>query len=132
MTFCKRELDGMLIIEPVETRLDFHNSEKFKRWAEARVAEGHKWIILDLSKIMYLDSTGLAAVIAVGRMVQDSGKLILSGLNAAVMKLFKLTKLTQIYDIYDTAEEAWREHAGYQYDFIPTINDVSVACFEQA
>lgn len=68
-------------------------------------------IILDLSKVNWIDSTGLGELIASLSTVKktDGGNLVLSNLQAPVQSLLKMTNLNQIFDVYDDVEEAVSE-----------------------
>jgi anti-sigma B factor antagonist len=68
-------------------------------------------IILDLSKINWIDSTGLGELIASLSSVKktDGGNLVLSNVQAPVQSLLKMTNLNQIFDVYNDVDEAVNE-----------------------
>ncbi len=64
-------------------------------------------IVLDLSKVNWIDSTGLGELIAsLSSIKKKDGNLVLSNLQAPVQSLLKMTNLTQIFDTYESVEDA--------------------------
>ena len=66
-----------------------------------------KHVVLDLSKVMWIDSTGLGELIAsLSSIKKNEGSLVLASLQAPVQSLLKMTNLDQIFDIYDSVDTA--------------------------
>ncbi|TNE53198.1 MAG: anti-sigma factor antagonist [Bacteroidetes bacterium] len=69
--------------------------------------KGINSIVLNLGKTKYCDSSGLSAILVANRLCKDSsGKFVLCGLNATIMKLVSIAQLDRIFTIVDTLEEA--------------------------
>jgi anti-sigma B factor antagonist len=69
--------------------------------------ERSKHIVLDLSRVHYVDSGGLGAIIGVFTSARASGgDLKLAGLNERVRHVFHITKLLNILEVHDTVEQA--------------------------
>jgi anti-sigma B factor antagonist len=72
-----------------------------------RREEGAETLILDLSEVPYVDSAGLGLLVTAYVTRQKSGrKLVLTGINARVNKLFEVTRVTSLFLIFSTPEEA--------------------------
>lgn len=68
---------------------------------------GEKNIIMDLSSVVYCDSSGLSAILTGYRVCQQAnGIFIICGLQTAVEKLMTISQLTTIIDITTTLPEA--------------------------
>ncbi|MBA4544139.1 MULTISPECIES: STAS domain-containing protein [Thermoactinomyces] len=68
------------------------------------LCQGGSQITVNLSKVTYIDSTGLGVLIGAYKAQRaTSGKLVLTGMNARLNRLFKITNLNQIMDIEDQA-----------------------------
>jgi anti-sigma B factor antagonist len=66
-----------------------------------------KHVILDLSKVMWIDSTGLGELIAaLSSIKKNDGNLVLTNIQAPVQSLLKMTNLNQIFDMFDSVEQA--------------------------
>lgn len=62
-------------------------------------------VVVDLSKVNYIDSTGLGVLIGAYKAQRaTAGKLILTGMNSRLYRLFKITGLHEIMDIEDCAQ----------------------------
>jgi anti-sigma B factor antagonist len=69
--------------------------------------EGVRNLILDLSDVKYVDSSGLSAILTANRLWKDYGCFVLTGANhPAVKKLIEISRLESILVIIPTNEEA--------------------------
>jgi len=69
--------------------------------------EGVRNLILDLSDVKYVDSSGLSAILTANRLLKDYGCFVLTGANhPAVKKLIEISRLESILTIIPTTEEA--------------------------
>jgi anti-sigma B factor antagonist len=64
-------------------------------------------MILDLTDVPYVDSAGLGSLIAAYVTHQKAGRrVVLSGVNPRVMKLFEITKTDSLFFIFPTLADA--------------------------
>ncbi len=92
-----------------ETRLDAALSVRFKE-AMREVADSEADdVVLDLGQVMFMDSSGLGAVVAVMKMMGREKNFRIAGLTPAVDKVFKLTRMDSVFKILTSAEEALPE-----------------------
>ena len=64
-------------------------------------------VILDLSKVSMMDSSGLGVLVSSFTSVQKKGgRLVLAGLGKGLQNLIAITKLTRVFDMYEDADEA--------------------------
>ncbi len=69
--------------------------------------EGVRNLILDLSDVKYVDSSGLSAILTANRLWKDYGCFVLTGANhPAVKKLIEISRLESILTIIPSNEEA--------------------------
>ena len=69
--------------------------------------EGFKNIILDLSPVQFVDSSGLSALLVGNRLSKESGgTFVLTGLNTHIQKLIKISQLESILNIVPTMNES--------------------------
>ncbi len=77
--------------------------EKVKNLVDNKIVN----VILDLTKVSWIDSTGLGELIASLSSTKNSGgNLVLSNLQGPVQSLLKMTNLNQIFDVYENVEDA--------------------------
>lgn len=69
--------------------------------------EGQNKIVMELSELKYMNSTGLNVLINVlTKTRKNGGDLIISGLSKKVRELLLITKLNSVFTVTETAEEA--------------------------
>lgn len=90
---------------PVE-ELDASNASELKRDI-ASVLQADTKVILDLSGVRFMDSSGLGAMLSCLRqLTARKGDLKLCGLSKQVRGAFELVRLHRIFDIYPSRAEA--------------------------
>ena len=116
---------------PVE-ELDASNAGEFKRDI-APLLEAHTKLVIDLSRLRFVDSSGLGAFISCLRKLNaKGGDLKLCGMSKQVRAVFELVRMHRIFDIFGTREEALRAFQGEKNAGVgvnnygnPTIDSVS-------
>ena len=97
--------DVMVAAIPVD-ELDASNTGEFKRDI-APVLQANTKLVLDLSRLRFVDSSGLGAMLSCLRQLSaKSGDLKLCGMSKQVRALFELVRMHRIFDIYGTKDEA--------------------------
>mgnify|MGYP006287668723 CR=1 FL=1 len=97
------KLDGELI---------FDNSNQLKEEAKKKLAKNGeiKKLILDLSQVPYLDSSGVGVILSIFKFMRKrNGSLSVAGPNQKIKRVFEVTKLTEVISVYDNVEEAMNE-----------------------
>ena len=95
------------ILKLQEEKLDSPLSPAVKSEFVTLNAEGIKNIIIDLSEVKYVDSSGLSALLVGNRIYnEDGGIFILASLNDHVLKLIKISQLNNVLNILPTVQEA--------------------------
>ncbi len=95
---------------PIE-ELDASNAEEFKRDI-APVVDANTKLVLDLSRLRFVDSSGLGAFISCLRKLNaKGGDLKLCGMSKQVRAVFELVRMHRVFDIHATSEQAVRAFA---------------------
>jgi anti-sigma B factor antagonist len=90
---------------PVE-ELDASNAGEFKRDI-AGVLEANDKVVLDLSRLRFVDSSGLGAFISCLRKLNaKGGDLKLSGMSTQVRGVFELVRMHRVFEILGTKDDA--------------------------
>lgn len=67
----------------------------------------NKKLIIDLSKVSYLNSTALGVLVAAhSNYMKREAKLALCGIDKRIKNVFVITKLVMVFDIHTTLKEA--------------------------
>jgi len=99
-------MGGVLVVRPLGQRIDASESPDFKGKMVDWINQGEKRIVLDLSGVDFIDSSGLGAVVSVLKTLGGEGELTIGGLREPVGSLFRLTRLDRVFRIYPSAEDA--------------------------
>lgn len=92
---------------PVE-ELDASNAGEFKRDV-APLLDANTNLVLDLSRLRFVDSSGLGAFISCLRKLNaKGGDLKLCGMSKQVRAVFELVRMHRVFDICATSEDAVR------------------------
>jgi len=98
---------GVAILRPQGALIGSPETEELRHTFSNLSNAGNLRAIVDLSKVPYLNSTGIGVLVgACNDFRQRQGKLKLASLNEKHQNLFVITKLTQILEIYPNVNEA--------------------------
>ena len=87
-------------------RIDAGSAIQFKDKFREVIEDVEGKIVLDLSQVDFLDSSGLGAVVAALKLLGSDRSLSLAGLTPTVAKVFRLTRMDSVFTIHDDAETA--------------------------
>ncbi|MBJ2150408.1 STAS domain-containing protein [Paracoccus sp. IB05] len=88
------------IIRVGHDRIDAAGAIGFKERIRDLIPGPEKRVIMDLSRVNFLDSSGLGAIVAVMKLLAPERKLELAGLTPTVEKVFRLTRMDSIFTIH--------------------------------
>ncbi|HZL67758.1 MAG TPA: STAS domain-containing protein [Candidatus Limnocylindrales bacterium] len=96
---------GITIVD-VEGQIDLGSSPALRKTLLASL-QGTERVAVNLMAVKYIDSSGIASLLEVLNAARQSKKrLVLFGLNGAVLQVLQLTRLTGVFDILETEEQA--------------------------
>lgn len=87
-------------------RIDAAVAIQFKDDMRARTQGGPDRVILDLSAVDFIDSSGLGAIIASMKQLGDRRRLDLAGLSPTVAKVFRLTRMDSVFRLFGSVDDA--------------------------
>jgi anti-sigma B factor antagonist len=91
----------------VTGEIDIYTAPLFKQAVVNLVSEGNKDVIIDLSGVTFMDSSGFGTLLGATRRLRPTGGgLHLAGPNSTIQRMLRLTRLDSIMRIYDSPEEA--------------------------
>jgi anti-sigma B factor antagonist len=87
-------------------KLDMSNTVEFKKKI-VQIAQTETRVILDISQVEFVDSSGLGSILSFLRDLRTrGGELRLCGVQPRVMAMFELVRMQKIVPIAASAEEA--------------------------
>jgi anti-sigma B factor antagonist len=85
----------------LEGEIDMHESPEVKNKLYPLIQEHSPRLLIDMQRVSYIDSSGLAVLIdALQRMQSYGGKLALFGIRQSVRVIFEIARLDQVFSIY--------------------------------
>lgn len=96
----------VLSVIVMEDRIDAASAIQFKEKMREVTESGDQRVVLDLARVLFLDSSGLGAIVAVKKLLGPDRMLELSGLTPTVKKVFRLTRMDTIFTIHSTHFDA--------------------------
>lgn len=106
MEIAIEKTDDITVAGILTTELDASNCVEFKRDISP-VLEGGGKVVLDLSRIGFVDSSGLGAILSCLRQLTAKGGVLkLCGMSHPVQASFELVRMHKIFDIFGNREEA--------------------------
>src|ERR1700730_386918 len=86
---------------PLEGEIDLHISPEVAESLRAMTAKRPKVLVVDLAKVTYLDSSGLAVLIEGMQNVKEyGGKFALINVQESVQHIFDIARLDQVFQIF--------------------------------
>ncbi len=101
---------GVDVIRVEVERVDASVAIQFKDVFRDLTRNSSGPVVLDLSRVVFLDSSGLGAVVAARKLLGESGRLELAELSPAVDKVMCLTRMNTVFPIHETLSDALAAH----------------------
>lgn len=96
----------VLVLELREDNLDASNVREFRDAVQSLIQDRTR-VVLDLTGVKFVDSSGLGALISCLRQVNGrQGDLRLCAMSITVRALFELMRMHRVFNIHDTRSEA--------------------------
>lgn len=99
----------------VSGEIHVQTAPRFATLLSEAIDNGNTAIVLDLSAVEFIDSTGLSVLLSgLRRVTQSQGRLALVCANPTVLRLFQITSLDDTFDIFAERPAAFAHVQGAQ------------------
>jgi anti-sigma B factor antagonist len=96
-----------LPIIALEGEVDVYTAPQLKQQIINILESGAKELVVDLTKVDYLDSTALGVLIGgLKRMREVDGNMVLICPSPRIRRVFEITGLDKIFDIFNSEDDA--------------------------
>lgn len=107
LTIEKRTVQGTSVLD-LTGEVDSYNAPKLRETMVALIEDGNADLILNLTGVDYIDSTGLGAMVAgLKRATEHGGSVRIICPNLPIYKVFQITSLIKVFTIYDSEQGAF-------------------------
>ena len=97
---------GVTLVVP-KGDLDMGTADQMKRTLSDLVEKGQSKLVMDLTGVAYVDSSGLGALVAAMKQARAvGGNLKLCGLQEDVRSIFEMTRLIKVMAVHSDRQEA--------------------------
>ena len=91
----QKTLSGAALTVALEGRLDTTTAPKL----EEELRDGITRLVFDVEKLEYISSAGLRVLLAMQKLMNQQGEMMLQNVNEAVMEVFEVTGFSDILSI---------------------------------
>lgn len=106
MNIAETRRGNSLVVVP-SGRMDSMTSPEFDRHLSAVIERGDVDLVVDLSQLDYISSTGLSAFLAAAKKIKArSGRIALAGLNSRIRLVFEMSGFLRLFPIFDNVDAA--------------------------
>ena len=109
MELSSKTEEQLHIVSVHGSRIDAAVALEFKDAMRTKTDSGPEQVILDLSAVEFIDSSGLGAIVAAMKNLSGDRKLALAGLTPTVEKVFRLTRMDTVFQVFTTLDGALEE-----------------------
>ena len=102
----------VLVLRVMEARLDASRAPALRNELIRRVDEGHSDLVLDLSSVNVMDSSGLGALVSCLKRMGARGSIAIVGAKGSVARLFSLTRMDRVFSMQPDVDTAVAQAGG--------------------
>ena len=107
MEIVQRQVGGVTVLDLSGRITQTDSNGRVKEKVTAMVAEGHKKLVLNLSGVSFMDSSGLGETVACYTTAKgNGGEVKLVGAAARIKDLLVMTKLHMVFDSHEKLDDA--------------------------
>lgn len=98
--------DEALLLAVQDPRIDAAAAVGFKEQVRQLIAGHDGRVVIDMTKVEFLDSSGLGALVAIMKILDGGRRLELAGPGIIVRKVFALTRMDKVFVLHDSVLDA--------------------------
>jgi anti-sigma B factor antagonist len=109
MDIITEKTNGVIIMKVEIDVMDAGNTDAFKA-AISPLLNGNNRVLLDLTRLTFIDSSGCGTLLSIYNRVKSSGGMLkIYGVQEQILEIFDLIRLDRIIDVFKTKEAALKE-----------------------
>ncbi|WP_027186033.1 STAS domain-containing protein [Desulfovibrio inopinatus] len=98
-------IDDVILLQLKDKSLDVSNAADFKTMGLEYIDSGHHNILLDISEVEFIDSSGLGVMVFLSKSVKKKGNFGVCSARPEVTKIIMLTRLDRVFHVFETVEQ---------------------------
>ena len=107
MSIQEKQIGSVTVVTVRGNLMGGNGTQAVRNKIKMYIEDGCKMIVVDLSKVKWLNSQGLGMLMACLTTIRNNGgDLKITGATERVQNVFMVTKLVRVFETYDTVREA--------------------------
>jgi len=106
MKISKRIVEGVTVIKPEEKKIDAGVALEFKAALIDEARRSGNRLLINLSDVEFIDSSGLGALVSVIKGLGNEGRVVLCEARESVLSILELTRLDKVLELHHSEKEA--------------------------
>jgi anti-sigma B factor antagonist len=103
----EQELDEATVVIRVAGEIHATTAPEFSQRLNGAIEGGKTGVVLDLTGVEFIDSTGLSVLLnGLRRVTRVRGAMVIACANPTVLRLFEITRLDSTFEILPNCDEA--------------------------
>jgi anti-sigma B factor antagonist len=103
----EQDLDDRTLVIAITGEIHVSTAPRFSLLLDDAIGRGKTAVVLDLSAVEFIDSTGLSVLLnGLRRVNRQRGRMALVVTNPTVLRLFEITHLDSTFDIHSSRDGA--------------------------
>jgi anti-sigma B factor antagonist len=103
------EHNGTAVVRPTSQRVDLEVAGEFRAALVQLIDSGHRHLIVDMSDVSFVDSSGLGALVSALKalkVLKGGGDVRLANVQPPVVALLEIIRLHRVFASYPTVDQA--------------------------
>lgn len=101
-----KENNGITLVN-VSGRMDATTTQEFEKRMDELISNGAENLLMDFSKLEYISSAGLRALLATAKRLKAAdSQLLFCNLTDTVKEIFEISGFDSIFKVFETADAA--------------------------
>ena len=101
------DIDPTTLVIAVKGEIHSTTAPEFSERLNDAIAGGATAVVLDLTEVEFIDSTGLSVLLnGLRRITRAGGRMVIACANPTVLRLFEITRLDSTFEILASCDEA--------------------------
>lgn len=105
LTITREELGGHVLFA-LAGDIDVETSRQLRSELLAGLPGGDEKVVIDLSAVDFMDSSGLGALVGAWKVVREHGTFRVAGANPVVHRVLTITGMENVFEIHPDVETA--------------------------
>ncbi len=99
-------VEGKYLVVSLRGELDVESSQEMKNEVRKQISSEAPNVVIDLTNVSYVDSSGLGTLIALQKDARfNGGSLSIVGASQQIRRVMKMTNLDKLFELYDNLNE---------------------------